>query len=1646
MAHGPQDPFARLDSLLRLGGPEPFDPTRDEDEDEQDPFARIDSLLDLGVDPEVPPPQTEAPPSPDPEAPAETRAQGIMANLQNLRQRVAELFSNATQADQERQAPSVPSSPEQFLQRPDAMPMQDPLTPAVDPRALAMGSQGAGVLPLPQQEPSGVLFPEGRPSLPVRDLLAQSDVGPRPGRAPTPPPELRTQGAPEIAPHVVERQLADQAERDASQRQFRRLFASALGPGGQLLTGAAAQAGEQTTPGAFGFVAGLPRATLEALGAAEPLDEGARPQRERTGSAIEQAGEFLGPLALMTAEVALTRGALAGASRRPDLLGRAAQRILRNPVSTAAAEDWSFVLGDIAQQRDPAEIVQNALLGTGVGGAVESVLRSRRLGMKDLRSMATTGRLDEISPRQWRNLVNDLGDDEQVGPLVTGLIRDARPDLADDLLGEVAEGVRVPGDMVPAWRTPEGEIVAGRRGGIHAVIAQKEGLDPSASQAGFLSEETGFLSRDEARERFGVSQSGELALAQGVGVEVSEGQLSGLGRITPEDEARFAARVAEEEPAGVPGRGETVEQADDLPFLEGARPEDVRRPLTPETPEVPSAAIEPERAPLTGEPEAVEEVARRTGVGQGGYFDLASTVSSVKGKGRDFFERFESLPFVRRYLTSAGDVPKEAHRRILRADAEFASLVQQAEFNLRSLNRVMAEDPDIGARYVLANSPEARDVKRRIHLVANGTEDISTLPDRYHDITRTIARDRRLLAKRLQDEGVVQGALAASFADNGDMFLSRVYRVFEDDNYVDTFQRRLATGDPQAHKIKNNVVRLIREQMPHLDDAEVNVRLNMLLGGESGTNPMYTAAPIRQTALSMTKTRRGFVPSELARRTHDILDPDLGADVVDGAIQAMKDGDWQSDAWAQVRTALDASDVDGAAQVRRQLEDRFGIAPEIRALWGEVEDISITYPRTMANLARYITTHKMLDDLADMGQGKYFFGTAEDAVRALGVPVGKVRKLAGEASEAWQPMADKLGGDGVYVLKDIADAIERPFQQHNPGTFMKWMFRASSLVKGNVTVGQVGTQVRNFVGGNTFMMFNGHLNLWDLHKYPAKMGRAATIAASGVRTTENVTRAGRTVKEFLGRVAELPEEEARAVFRRYQELGLVGEDAVTTQLQAELKAANWEDFGSFMDNLGSRLFGRVGRGGTQTGAVVREAVGVYRATDDMLRIVSFENDLRDYTQAIIDSGREVPDDIERQVARITQDTYQNYALSPAWVHTLSSRVPFFGVFPAFAWQMFRTTYNSLKYMTRELDDPVLHSIGRRRALGMVQVATLTAGVPAAAQMMNGISEEDDRMLRRFMPKWERNASIWYTSPLQGGQFSYINTSYTNPYSTFADPMGRALRAITAGEEGRASASLPDMAWETFLSSVQILEPFVAEDILTGYVRRAASNVNEYGHPISDHNPERDPLPYYSDLMGYVFTKALTPGVARELQRVYEATQEHEIPGGFQRDVPNELRAMFLGVRGRTGNVASHLRFEARDYSNDVASAERRLNRVFADRGSVTDEDLVEAWEASELERRELFDEMHELSILAQSAGVSEEAVVDTWRSARGFSEAEAYDIVRGTYSQRRVDDGFMAGAEESALAGVTNPVERFDIQREFARRRDLLMRLARGGR
>lgn len=823
-----------------------------------------------------------------------------------------------------------------------------------------------------------------------------------------------------------------------------------------------------------------------------------------------------------------------------------------------------------------------------------------------------------------------------------------------------------------------------------------------------------------------------------------------------------------------------------------------------------------------------------------------------------------------RWFLPEGDLDKSLFNRIRKADSQHEATVKRAELLLR----------DLAIRHKSATGHEnLTKLEQKAYLAYLQGKNPGTIIPK--DVKETLDGMRDLVdqtSRRLIEEGVVDGEMAAIIEQNMGVYFTRTFRLHSDPNWEQTLRDMEAAGNDVAVRIMQNARAGITDRLMH---RRARAKANAQWKAATGKSVMASTVkdPLWQTmyanAYANTKVNKGDINAEIAKYL-----------------------DTTSEGYLAKASTMRKNM--GVLRKKRNFD------PWELALMGEHTDPRQNFIATVARANKLLETHIMLADIRDT-----FSNRATGSLDAMFIHPDDFDQVDSDTvyekiSTDTDPKLSPLSG--YYVDKDVLQAL-REFGgdvAKNRPWWENYYLRALGMTKAGKVVYSIQTQVRNHVSASLFALSQGYV--------PNPKDYASAFSAA---------------LQFNLRQGRSMDPDTQAEMLRLLELGVLNESTPANDLRGLFKDAGMESAvantffgdGAFIDDPSAIQKMTNASARTLHKWLIKKPEQAYMFGDNVWKVYIFRKELADLKKIYPD--RTVAD-LEQEAAEIVRNQTPTYSLVSPNVQALR-RFPLAGPFVSFHYEALRTFWNTLERGSHEIisgsknSNPRLVVRGMRRlgfaALSLRAPAAVWGAIaPAVGSMLGQAFGDDDRdkaALRVLAPPFYQNTDI-IPMARNGGDIVYQNVGFLNPWNAFSDPammMYRATQGNTWTEEEKRS-----LMWGM---AKEMLEPYVSSEILTEAMVQAYSGVDQYGDPIF--NPDDSAPEKLTRSLEHIMN-SVKPGVWNQVEKMLDPN----------RDLGTEAFATFSGHRITTLNLdksvsyaASRLTNRKRQISTDVRNDLRK---------------------------------------------------------------------------------------------------------------------------
>jgi N12 class adenine-specific DNA methylase len=507
------------------------------------------------------------------------------------------------------------------------------------------------------------------------------------------------------------------------------------------------------------------------------------------------------------------------------------------------------------------------------------------------------------------------------------------------------------------------------------------------------------------------------------------------------------------------------------------------------------------------------------------------------------------------------------------------------------------------------------------------------------------------------------------------------------------------------------------------------------------------------------------------------------------------------------------------------------------------------------------------------------------------------------------------------------------------------LYMTDGFVLTHNTVLSPTTAFRNWMSAAFFAMANGHFDITQMRK-----------SISGF-------------SEYFGH-GENPEKVA--YLRKLKELGVVYDTAYAGEMMDLLADAKggWAE----------KLFEKPGLSSLK--AANGLAQKFYQYGDDFWKIMGFENE-----KAMLMKHKGMSEaEAEVEAAERIRNTYPTYSMTGRAVNWLR-RFPLAGTFVSFPAEIIRTQFHMLRYLKQDWKDSPAYAA--RKVVGLAMVSGLAYAAQALSKDLFDIDDDEEEAVRLMAAEWNSNSNIWFMGRDEDGNLRYLDFSFLDPYNYFKRPINAIMRDQPMDKAAIQAAG-------------GMLSPFFGTDIAFGAISEIWNNKKEGGGRV--YNPQDMALDQAQSIANHL-RKAIQPGFVGNVERVFKAANDQVTASGKRYKAEEELAA-FFGFRASTFDPKTALYYNSFEFKDRKRDATAVLMNVVKDPNSVSDGDLMRAYDTASRSRLRAYTDMIRLVQAAKAAGMNNMQVNASLRRS-GISKADIRALMQGRIPAWRPDQRMM---------------------------------------
>ena len=889
------------------------------------------------------------------------------------------------------------------------------------------------------------------------------------------------------------------------------------------------------------------------------------------------------------------------------------------------------------------------------------------------------------------------------------------------------------------------------------------------------------------------------------------------------------------------------------------------------------------------------------------------------------------------------DRAAKANRRLMSEVRKKFSSREERNTALRAANELLALPPEVARQH-----PAARLLGREI------TEIVADMNNHI-----------QAMSQRVIDELGFSDKMKTSIADNLGFYVHKRYKAFTDPKWAERVPR----------EVKEQFKRVIRQQLREQLEASKKEPRTIIRDGRSVPNPAFRTEEMIEAELDQlvqdilfgaqeggsvmafaSKLGSGKRTSNIFKKRKLVLiDRAAEVDKLDDEHATRRDRLDKRLADGKISKEAHSSEVENLEAELQAAKDK--LTPEnvkqqndfveaYKALLGEIEDPISNYAETIKKMSVVLAENRLANAIL-----RFIFDTPPPGRTDL-VKLDFIEGVEFKKRRHMVPL------QGKYITRDAKDALDLMLGRNGgvrDSSVIRMFLTMNATIKFGKTVLSPTTQVRNVVGNLPFLIANGYFDLLTGGVPLVQAFRESGITA-GVGN-DLLSLAGKDRAKFAEK------------YQRLLELGVV-----RTSNLAEVEGMLEDSRGKTLEELMSGL-GRVG-------GVLNSAQRLYKAEDDIFKILAFEIEFSRLKDAYGDGSNDAQ--LETEAAEIVANTMPNYDKVPEIIKTLRV-IPFIGTFPSFTAEVIRTQIGRFSQTQRELksENAKIRSNGKKRLAGSIMQGVLLPTVLAEIfKAFSGVSDEEERAVRNMLPEWNRNSVLLFVRD-ENDEVTFIDYGYVDPLVYFRKPLIALMNRDT---------NLTTGVGEAFRD---ILSPFMGEEIGFGAIKQALDGKDRNGRSIVD--PGAGALEAGYDRAMHFLTAA-QPGFIPQFRDLYYGMTGYVNDYGKRYEFGNQAATMLTGFKTETVNIPQAFGFKVAEFARLDRELRTRMNQVVRTQGRVSEKDLEEAVENYN-------DKRHELQV----------RLFDQVRGMRrlGLSEIGIRRILRGNFISQDLTNDLVNGRFQS---------------------------------
>jgi hypothetical protein len=841
----------------------------------------------------------------------------------------------------------------------------------------------------------------------------------------------------------------------------------------------------------------------------------------------------------------------------------------------------------------------------------------------------------------------------------------------------------------------------------------------------------------------------------------------------------------------------------------------------------------------------------------------------------------------------------------------------------------------------------AADNYRLTQIKANNTQKkseinaaLNKLPSEVRTVVKAMRGHLDKLSGALRTEAGLSSNLQATIDANMEVYLNRSYEIFDNPDWAEFLK---TDKSPESVRIINEAKNLFRSQL--IAEEARRIRRNARMNNQP--------VPSREDALAAARATSG--QPEFENQVEVMLNTYLRRGEDEMARVSLLSGG-----------KLPGSPNTSILKIRGQ------IPKQIRELWGEYTDPGVNYAKTYIKMASFLAEQSFQKDFYEMGINGPVPFLWKEGVSPGPQPPNWVEIKMGRDSNSYDNVMS-----GVYGPEIVVEAFRSLNETFNQGPVNEWMASLTGMAMAMKTVyNPPQTYVRNFLGNGLIMLSQGYPFV-DIDK----LGFLQRLRTAGATTGKEMfgLKPGDNIAgiKLSGRSPEVADYVGKLI-----RLGVTGDNVKANVIRDLTEVVFDRDpKGAFLNVL-TKPF-------KKAQSANQRLLGAYSAGDDFWKIVAFESERSIFKQAYPQATDEA---LDKMAADRVRDVIPTYSKIPPAIDRLVKKQPYLAPYISWTSEMIRTTVNTYRHawndwnVGMETGNKPLTISALRRAGSAFSAHVLLTSLAGVIKNLLGMGEEDEDMLRRFLPDWQKNALL-SVSEIKDGVVSFWDWSYLNPFDVLQEPF------IAMSNEAKQGGDWKDIA---AVGVEKAMDPWTGEQLFFGALMDVARGYTKEGIPLYN---DADSTWNNTRVAAKRLLDPLTPGAFSLATRFYKGLQGEVSRSGKAYDWRDELKGAVLGQR--PGKVDLLQVFQDRKvgvFKRMMESASDLATKEYRTKGTADLTKIRENYVQSNNARKEAFEKLRQ-DMDAMERFVPRNKLVLAMKAA-GVTDDDINQIEGGKYVRR----------------------------------------------